>query len=283
MITNQEIEEDLLLPILEKLEKREYTLPPLPQIASKVLALAQDPDTDAGQLASLIQKDPILTSNIFQAVNSPLYSSMREIHSVQQAIAWLGLNQTAAIALNFAMQGVLHVRGYEREVRELWEHAVTTGLYAKAIAGQIGENQETSFLCGLLHAIGKPFIVHTVNHGRYQNDPPLPWSIMIALMNQSYVEVGRHLAEAWHFPHVVRDTIMLHRDHTFHLDQSSTKSAAITCLANHLTSQIVASSIDEKALQALPVTKFLSSFPIDLTNLLAMKETIRPQVYRMLI
>ena len=90
------------------------------------------------------------------------------------------------------MPGVLQVRGYEKEkeVRELWLHAVMTGLWAKTIAGQMGKSQDTVFLCGLLHAIGKPFVVHRVNHSRHEDASHLSWSLMIAVMTQSYREVG---------------------------------------------------------------------------------------------
>jgi len=47
--------EDLLLPILEKLERKEFDLPPLPQVANQVLALTTDPTAQSDKLAVLIQ------------------------------------------------------------------------------------------------------------------------------------------------------------------------------------------------------------------------------------
>ena len=52
---SHESTEDLLLPILEKLERQEYDLPPLPQVANQVLALTTDLDANADRLAALIQ------------------------------------------------------------------------------------------------------------------------------------------------------------------------------------------------------------------------------------
>ena len=107
---DQESLEELLLPILEKLEKKEFDLPPLPQVASQVLALTTDPDAHAAQLAALIQQDPVLTSKIFQVANSAALGPRREIESLQQAIAWLGLNNVAGSAFSLSVQsGVFKV------------------------------------------------------------------------------------------------------------------------------------------------------------------------------
>jgi len=53
-----------------------------------------------------------------------------------------------------------------------------------------GKSQDTVFLCGLLHAIGKPFVVHRVSHSRHEDASHLSWSLMIEVMIQSYREVG---------------------------------------------------------------------------------------------
>ena len=132
-IDNHESLEELLLPILEKLERKEYELPALPQVAIQVLGLTTDPDANAAQLTTVIQQDPVLTSKIFQAANSAALGPQRKIESLQQAIAWLGLNNVAGSAFSLSVQsGVFNVSGYEREVKALWTHALATGRLLRA-------------------------------------------------------------------------------------------------------------------------------------------------------
>ncbi len=64
--------DDLLLVLADRLEKQEIDLPPLPHVASQVLALTTNPNADAMQLTTLIEQDPILTAKIFQTTNSQL-------------------------------------------------------------------------------------------------------------------------------------------------------------------------------------------------------------------
>ncbi len=49
--------EKLLLPILDRLERKNFDLPSLPQVASQVLAFTTDPDAQSSKLPKLIQQD----------------------------------------------------------------------------------------------------------------------------------------------------------------------------------------------------------------------------------
>ena len=279
-----EQQEELFLFLADKLKKKEFDLPPLPQVASQVLTLTSDPDADSTKLTRLIQQDPILTAKIFQTSNSAACGTKRRITSLQQAIAWLGLTTIAGTAFTLSVQsGVFNVRGYEQEVKELWVHAIASGFYAKAIADLIGKNADIAFLCGLLHAIGKPFIIHTVNQYRQPTDSPIPWTLMMELMKESYVEVGRQLAEAWEFPDEVKEALTRHDDHTIHLATSPEKGAVITSLARQFASHLPdLETLTPDTLYALSSVKILKLTEDNIDTLLKMQPAIQHQVQSML-
>lgn len=210
--------------------------------------------------------------------------STRQITSLQQAISWLGLNTVASTAFTLSVQaGVFKVQGYEREVKALWRHMLTTAFYAKSIAGLIACSPDTAFLSGLLHAVGKPLIVHIVNQYQQDSTAPLPWAAISNLIQESYVEVGRQLAEEWGFPDSVKEAVNLHQDHAYHLATSPTKSAPITCLANHFASHFLDPEIlSEETLRTLPVIQTLK-IPDDVMDaLLETYVSIQAQVEGML-
>ena len=277
--------EKLFTALMEKFERQDFDLPPLPQIASQVLAITTDPKADASKLTPIIQQDPILTGKLFQTSNSIVEGSTRKIDSIQQAIAWLGLNTVAGAAFMLSVQaGVFNVGGYEREVRAIWKHILTTAFYAKFIAGMIGTNVDTAFLSGLLHAIGKPFVIHSVNQYQPESTPPLPWTVMETLIQESYVEVGRQLAEAWGFSDSVREAISLHGDHSYQQATSPTKSAPIICLANHLASHFLdPEPLSQEDLLALPVVQSLKIQDDVMDALLEIYGTVKIQVEGMLL
>ncbi len=270
----------LLRPILEKLEKNEVDLPPLSEVARRVLALTNDPEAHVSYLTEIIQADPILTAKIFKVSNSAACGTRKEISSLPQAIAWLGLNSVAGIALALSVQtGVFNDRGYEREVRNIWAHAITTAFYAKALAGMIGKNPDTAFLCGLLHSIGKLFVVHTINQSPPSVPPPLSWATMLTLIEHSYIDVGRQIADVWNLPNPVKEAIKLHQHHSYHLATDPSKGAALTCLAKHVaTYHLDAVIISEDMLRVLPVTTTLQIPSKALTDLEKIMPTIQSQM-----
>ena len=281
--TDQKSFDELLLAIIDKLEKKEFDLPPLPQVASRVLALTTDPDATASQLTGLIQQDPVLTAKIFQTSNSAGSGANRKIESLSQAVAWLGLNTVAGTAYALSVQaGVFDVRGYEQEVKGLWTHALATGFYGKTIAGHIGENPDTAFLCGLLHDIGKPFVVHTVIQHQKNSSTRFPWSAMLTLFKDSSKEVGRQLAIEWEFPDPVKEAIHLYPDHAYHRASTPTNSTVITNLAHHLATNFVdPQAISEETLRTLPVVQVLQLPDDEMDALLGIHDTIREQVSTM--
>ncbi len=283
-VNNDSSIDELLLAIVDKLEKKELDLPPLPQVANRVLALTTDSEADASQLTSLIQQDPVLTAKIFQTSNSVGAGSSRKIESLPQAVTWLGFNTIAGTAYALSMQsGVFNVRGYEQEVKGLWTHALASGFYGKAIAGHIRENADTAFLCGLLHDIGKPFVVHTVNQHQENADTRIPWSAMHNLFKNSSKEVGRQLAQEWEFPDPVKEAIHLYADHAYHRASSPTNSTVITNLSHHMATHFVdPQAITEDMLRELSVINTLKLSTDAMDALLGQHDTIRAQVEAML-
>ncbi len=277
--------DELLLAVLDKLHKQEFDLPLLPHVASRVLALTTDPDADASKLSSVIQQDPVLTAKIFQTSNSAACGASRKIDSLSQAVAWLGLNTVAGTAYALSVQsGVFDVQGYEQEVKDLWTHALASGFYGKAIAAHVGQNADTAFLCGLLHEIGKPFVVHTVNQYQQSSSQRIPWTVMQRLFKESSSEVGRQLALAWEFPDPVKEAINLYDDHAFHLGTCPTYAAPITNLANHLSTLFVdPQGSTEDSIRNLSVIPALNIPKQKLDDLLNLQDTIGAQVKTMLL
>ena len=199
--TDQEVFDELLVAVLDRMSSDSLDLPLLPQVANQVLMLTNDPNADASKLSSLIHQDQALAAQILRIANSPACMPRSPIVSLQQAIAWLGMNLLAGLAFSVSVQsGVFNVKGYEKEVKDLWRHALATGLYGKEIARRIRHNVENAFLCGLLHHIGKPVVLHNALDMRKNQDAKLPWTLIEALMREVHMTVGEKLAAAWQLP-----------------------------------------------------------------------------------
>lgn len=74
-------------------------IPPLPESVTKIEAYAKDPDISFKQIAQLIEKDPILTSQILKAANLPVYGFTQQIVTLEKAIALFGIGTIRGFVL----------------------------------------------------------------------------------------------------------------------------------------------------------------------------------------
>ena len=277
--------ETLRAHLSHQLEQETVDLPLLPVVANQVLQLSGDPNADVNKLSSLIQQDQALAGQILRIANSPAYLPRSPIVSLQQAIAWLGMNMLAGLAFSVSVQnGVFATKGYEKEIRILWSHALATGLYGKEIARRLRQNVENAFLCGLLHTIGKPVLLHLLLTSQGAEENPPSWAVLDPLIQEYHISAGTKLAEAWKLPDPVQEAIRLYPDETYSQGTSPTKGAIITCLADHLAFYCLgASSHEEETLRALPVIQDLNFYPDDVDALLDLREGIQESVKAFLV
>ncbi|MDX1474011.1 MAG: HDOD domain-containing protein, partial [Reinekea sp.] len=85
--------------LTKRIAQNDVDIPLLPEVAQKVLGLTQDADSDASQLATVIQSDPTLAAHILRIANSPAYSPNGNISSLQQAVSRLGMIVLAEVAI----------------------------------------------------------------------------------------------------------------------------------------------------------------------------------------
>ncbi len=283
--TEQEENAVLRAHITTQLEQGTLDLPLLPVVANQVLQVSGDPNADATKLAALIQQDQALAGQILRIANSPAYLPRSPIVSLQQAIAWLGMNMLAGLAFSVSVQsGIFSTKGYEKEVRHLWSHALATGLFGKEIARRMRHNVENAFLCGLLHTIGKPVILHLVLTSQTNQENLPTWTDLEPVIQEYHIPAGSKLAEVWKLPDPVQEAIRLYPDQVYLQATSPTKGAIITCLADHLASHVFDSSyLDEETLRALPVIQDLNFYPDDMDALFELREGIQQSVEAFLV
>ena len=82
--------EQLELIVKSRIEKDSLTLPALPAVAFKALELTHAPEFSMQQVASLIEKDPVLAAQLLKLCNSAAMATREPCKSISQAVARLG-------------------------------------------------------------------------------------------------------------------------------------------------------------------------------------------------
>lgn len=189
-------------------------LPTIPEVATKILNMVNDPDVSFKVVAAEISKDQAMTTNILKLCNSAYFSKGKEISSIDRAIVILGIREVTNIVIVVAAKPLLNkfVIGYDLGKGELWKQGLLVGTIAKSIALQRNRKDisDIVFTGGILHTIGKTvlaiFVQNTYNDIMDEvNTKGCTFSeAEKAIMGYNHQEISEKILEKWNFPPVLQ-------------------------------------------------------------------------------
>ncbi len=197
-------------------------LPPLPEVASKVINMVSNPDVSFKLVAQEISKNQAMTTNILKLCNSAFFSKGNEITSIDRAIVTLGLKEVKDIVLLVAAKPVLDkpVMGYDLAQGDLWKQGLAVATMSRdiAIAKKRKDLSDIVFTGGIIHNVGKVVIALFVQQAFKQIlDLVQTSSISFHLaekeiMGYNHQEVGEKILVKWNFPPVLRSIVRYYQD-----------------------------------------------------------------------
>ncbi|HEC58476.1 hypothetical protein LCGC14_0809320 [marine sediment metagenome] len=261
---------------LEHLINRDgIEVPMLPEIANKALILAQNADSDAGEMAQLIQSDQSLAGHVMRIANSAAYTPMSNLVSLQQAIARLGMGVISEIALTAAIGAkMFNTPGYEKYVAGVWHHALATSLWTKEVARHGRSNVEVAFLAGLLHSIGRPAVLQTIIELAKQQQVDLTEQDIHQLENTYCHRVSEAVVNVWKMPRLVIEAVSAYTDSNNALT-TSIQSAQVTIGARLATFMLTPELLDKETLFVLPELTTLNLYQDEVDHLLNQTDAIK--------
>tara|TARA_R110002050_G_scaffold57423_3_gene129051 strand:+ start:190623 stop:191486 length:864 start_codon:yes stop_codon:yes gene_type:complete len=253
-------------------------VPMLPEVANKALLLAQNPDSDASEMAKLIQSDQSLAGHVMRIANSAAYTPMSNLVSLQQAIARLGMGAISEIALAAAIGAkMFNTPGYETYVAGVWHHALATSLWAKEVARHCRSNVEVAFLAGLLHSIGRPAILQTIIELAKKEQVTLTEHDIHQLENIYCHRVSEAVVNLWKMPTLVIEAVSTYTDYNDTL-KTSVQSAQVTVGARFATYMLTPEKLDQDTLFILPGLTTLNLYQDEVEDLLNQIDVIKARL-----
>ncbi|WP_036590126.1 HDOD domain-containing protein [Oceanospirillum maris] len=188
-------------------------IPPLPLSAHKIMLLRADENADGDDLASIVESDPSLASQVISWANSPYYGLPGQIRSIQDAvIRVLGFDLTMNLSLGLSLgknikmpsDGVFGYRNY-------WREAVVKAMLMERLVKQIPSAHRPfsglSYLSGLVHNFGYLVIAEVFPpyfslYCRYQEANPHVPAMYIErfLFGITREQIASFLFQAWGLP-----------------------------------------------------------------------------------
>jgi HD-like signal output (HDOD) protein len=185
-------------------EDGEITLPPLPEIATRLAELLQDEESaETRQVAELIEKDPAIASAILRMANSASFAGMKPVTDVNASVARLGMRQVSLLVTAIAHKGHFTTSDPRKVdlLHALWDHAVATAIAARHLAAAGGDDRSEAFLAGLLHDTGKLLVLKGIDHlEKKKRQPAMTMPVVEELMSMLHARLGHVVLTAWNIP-----------------------------------------------------------------------------------
>ena len=195
--------------MIEDIVNKIKSLPPLPKSFGQINSICLNPNSGIGDLAKVIEADPMLVANLLKIANSPLYGSSREIKGILQAISLFGMLTTRSLVVSISVKKLLGVdmEPYGVSPEEFVHISSLQSLlvmkwYKKVDASKVDD----LFLAALLQDTGKILIADEVvkNDEVYHFKSEIETAYNVASVEKIYVdtttaEVTSKIFEHWGF------------------------------------------------------------------------------------
>jgi len=225
---------------LDDLIDDEDKLPVLPDIFSKLMAVLENPRSNASDIAKIIEKDQSLCAATLRLVNSSFYGFSKKIDSIYNAVVILGTKQLGLLAMGLSVINIFNdVQSEYLNMKKICEHSLAVGICSKIIA-RMSDCQDYNkiFVAGMIHDIGKLVIFKKI---------PLKNALIIKevwekdlfvieaeekYLGFTHCEAGEKICNKWKMPDIFAD---IARNH--HNPQNS--QFPLQCSVVHLAEVIV--------------------------------------------
>jgi HD-like signal output (HDOD) protein len=150
--------------LASELSRGKVDLPSFPDITLRVRKVLADEEVSQEQVVRVVGSEPALAARLMQIANSAaLNFTGKPINELRTAINRMGHNMVRSAAIAFAMSQLKKVdslKGLEKPLDDLWKSSAAVAAMSHAVAKRYSKvNPDTAMLAGLLHGIGKLYIL----------------------------------------------------------------------------------------------------------------------------
>jgi HD-like signal output (HDOD) protein len=188
-------------------------LPSFPDVAVRVRKVLADEHVSNEQIARVVGSEAGLAARVFTLANSAaLNRSGRSVSELKTAVNRIGHNNVRTAAVSFAiaqLRRASELKHISKELEVLWQEATNVAALAYAVASRTGVNADESMLAGLLHNVGKIYILARANrHDSLFKDQ----AALAMVLRDWHSNVGKAIVENWGFPAHIADAIGEHEN-----------------------------------------------------------------------
>lgn len=195
----------------------------LPSSLARILAVTQDPDSTALDLADEIAQDPALTARVLKTVNSSFYSFQRRVQSVSDAVVLLGFTEVERLSLAISVINLFGGRqAHAWALSQLWRHSLVASMAVDVVIQRYTTSDpdaDGAHVAALLHDLGKAFLWQTFPEAIHElvrlvdEEGMTPREAEQTVFDGAdHAMVGAAICERWLLPPSIVQAVLTHHD-----------------------------------------------------------------------
>jgi HD-like signal output (HDOD) protein len=154
---------DFLIRMSDSLAAGVIELPAFPQVVLKVQEAYKNPNYTPQMIVRLVSAEPRLARRLLDMANSVAFNATgRVIIDLGLALTRLGAQKVYGVILAHAIQDIRRtdsLRAVAGRMDELWSDSVTVAHFSQAVAKRASLPTPDAFAAGLLHLMGRLYIL----------------------------------------------------------------------------------------------------------------------------
>lgn len=190
-------------------------IPPKPQVLMDI----QKAGDDLQKIAAAIARDVSLTAAVLRVANAPAMGFRREIASIEQATALLGLRQIRTVVQGVALKGAVGSSG--KRIEEFWALSMDIAMLAAEISSFLKVGKKTEiFTLALFHNSGIPLLMqryenyHDVLRRAFQRADGRVLDTEYEELSTNHALIGYFLCRSWNLPEAITIAVREHHNVT---------------------------------------------------------------------
>ena len=195
--------------LAEDLNAKNISLPSFPDVVISIRSALEDPKCTAEHLADVVRTDPVLVARLLMAANSAFHNRAGiEIVDLNLAISRLGFEVVRNTAITLAVEQIFNASQHEElrdSIKSIWSNSLSLASMCFVIANNTDcVNPDNAFLCGLLHEVGKLYILTKArDYPNLMGDA----ESLGTVLDQWYTSIGRSIVESWGFSDEIANSL----------------------------------------------------------------------------
>lgn len=243
-MSSAEEQTQFLQQLAEDLNSKNIRLPSFPDVVINIRTALEDPTCSSERLADVVRTDAVLVARLLMAANSAFHNRAGiEIVDLNLAISRLGFEVVRNTAITLAVEQIFNASQHAElrdSIKKIWSNSLSLASMCFVIARQSDNlNPDNAFLCGLLHEVGKLYILT-----KARDFPNLMGDAdsLGTVLEQWYASVGKSIVEAWGFSDEIASSLEIEEN------LSNDSSAPATFVDVIYAARLVLESDDEQEL-----------------------------------